>query len=165
MYPGRVTSLKIVPATVGDVPLILSFTRQIAAYEKLSHEVVATEEILRESLFGERPAAEVLFAYWDEEPVAYAVFFHNYSTFLGKAGLYLEDLFVKPEHRGRGVGKALLKHLSALAVERGCGRFEWCVLDWNEPAIEFYRRLGAQVLPEWRICRVTGEALERLPHR
>lgn len=154
--------VQIVPATVNDVPLILSFTRQIAEYEKLSHEVVATEEGLRESLFGERPAAEVLLAYCHQEPAGYAVFFHNYSTFLGRAGLYLEDLFVKPEYRGRGVGKSLLKRLSRLAVERKCGRFEWCVLDWNEPAIEFYRRLGAQVHPEWRICRVTGDALQRL---
>ena len=157
------TEITIVPATVDDVPLILDFTRQIAEYEKLSHEVVATEEILRESLFGERPAAEVLFAYRGDEPLGYAVFFHNYSTFLGRAGLYLEDLFVKPEYRGIGAGKALLKHLANLALERKCGRFEWCVLDWNEPAIEFYRRLGASILPEWRICRVTGETLQRLP--
>jgi GNAT superfamily N-acetyltransferase len=154
--------LEIRPATEGDVPLILSLIRGIAEYEKLLHEVVATEATLAASLFGEHPAAEVLLGFAEETPVAYAVFFHNFSTFLGTRGLYLEDLFVLPGFRGRGYGKTLLLHLARLAKERGCGRFEWSVLDWNEPAIGFYENLGADVLPDWRICRLTGPALDRL---
>lgn len=144
-----------------DAPLILEFIRGIAEYEKLSHAVVATEESLRESLFRQR-AAEVLIAELDSEPVAFAVFFHNFSTFVGRRGLYLEDLFVKPEYRGRGVGRALLKHLARIAVERGCGRMEWIVLDWNAPAIKFYEQIGARPLDEWTTFRLTGEALENL---
>ena len=147
---------------VEDVPLILSFIRALAEYERLSHEVVATEDLLRETLFGERRVAEVVFAAVDGVEAGFALFFHNYSTFLGRPGLYLEDLFVLPSHRGLGLGKGLLRYLAGIAVERGCGRFEWWVLDWNEPSIEFYRRQGAVALDEWTVMRVTGEALVRL---
>jgi GNAT superfamily N-acetyltransferase len=150
------------PAVERDVPLILSFIRQLAEYERLSHEAVMTVETLRESLFGARPYAEVLLGYADDEPVAFAVFFHNFSTFLGKPGLYLEDLFVKPEVRGNGYGRAMLVELAKIARERGCGRFEWAVLDWNEPSIGFYKRLGAVAMDDWTIFRVSGDALERL---
>lgn len=156
------TQLEIRPATEDDVPLILSFIRELAEYEKLGHEVVATEETLRESLFGERRVAEVLLGYMDGEPAAFALFFHNFSTFLGRPGIYLEDLFVRPEHRGSGIGKAMLSHLARLAVERGCGRLEWWVLDWNEPAIGFYEKLGAVPMDDWAVYRLTGEALEKL---
>jgi GNAT superfamily N-acetyltransferase len=149
-------------ATVGDVPEILRFIRALAEYEHLSEQVVATEEALRESLFGERPAAEVVFVREGGERVGFALFFQTYSRFLGRRGLYLEDLFVKPEHRGRGYGRALLVHLARLAVARGCGRFEWAVLDWNAPAIGFYEKMGAVMLREWRTCRVTGERLDAL---
>ena len=154
-------SLRISSAREQDVPLILGFIEQLAAYEKLSHEVAATERTLRETLFGARPYAEVLMAHWDEEPVGFALFFHNYSTFLAKPGIYLEDLFVNPPARGRGVGKALLTRLAELAIERNCGRVEWSVLDWNAPSIEFYRRMGAKAMDEWTIFRLTGEALGR----
>jgi ribosomal protein S18 acetylase RimI-like enzyme len=154
--------LNIVAATEAHVPLILSFIQQIADYEKLAHEVTATEAVLRESLFGASPAAEVILGFAGDTPAAYAVYFHNFSTFLGRRGMYLEDLFVKPEFRGRGHGKAMLSHLARLARQRQCGRFEWTVLNWNEPAIGFYRNLGASVLEEWQICRVTGEALDRM---
>ncbi len=149
-------------ATAVDVPLILSFIRQLAEYERLSHEAVMTEEILRQSLFGPRPSAEVLLGYSGGAPVAFAVFFHNFSTFLGRSGLYLEDLFVIPEMRGRGFGRAMLIQLARIARERKCGRFEWSVLDWNEPAINFYKSLGAVPMDEWTIFRVTGPALDRL---
>ena len=154
--------LRIERATERDVPLILQFIRGLAEYERLSHEVAATEQGLRETLFGSRPAAEVVLCYLGEEPAGFALFFHNYSTFVGKPGLYLEDLFVLPKFRGRGCGKALLAHLAKLALERNCGRFEWTVLDWNEPAIGFYRKLGAKLLEDWRVCRMTGEALKQL---
>jgi len=152
-------SLSIREATAGDVPLILNFIRQLAEYEKLSHEVEATEAALRETLFGARPFAEVLIASWADAPVGFALFFHNYSTFLAKPGIYLEDLFVNPSARGKGIGKALLTRLAELAIERGCGRVEWSVLDWNAPSIEFYRRMGAQAKDEWTVFRLTGEAL------
>ena len=155
-------ALVIRSATAGDVPLILSFIRGIAEYEKLSHEVMATEDILRDSLFGAKPAAEAILGFAGQTPAAYAVFFPSFSTFLGRPGLWLEDLFVKPEFRGHGLGKAMLAHVARLALERKCGRFEWSVLDWNEPAIGFYKKLGATVMGEWRICRVTGRALEAL---
>jgi GNAT superfamily N-acetyltransferase len=145
-----------------EVPQVLSFIRELAEYERLSHEVVATEERLRESLFGPRRYAEVVFACIDDEPVGFALFFHNYSTFLGQPGIYLEDLYVRPHARGRGIGKRLLVWLAQKAVERGCGRLEWSVLDWNEPAIRFYRSLGAVPRDEWTTYRVTGEALTRL---
>lgn len=156
------TQIRIDPAAPNDVPTILRFIRALAEYEKLSHQCIATEESLRETLFGARPYAEVLIARLDGEPVGYALFFHNYSTFVSRPGLYLEDLFVLPEHRSRGVGKALLVRLAQIAQERNCGRFEWSVLDWNKPAIEFYQRLGATILPDWRICRMSSEEIASL---
>lgn len=149
-------------ATPADVPLILSFIRALADYEKLSHEVVATEDALRETLFAERPVAEVIIGEDAGQPVAFALFFHNYSTFLARPGLYLEDLFVLPEARSKGIGREMLRFLAALAVERGCGRLEWWVLDWNAPAIGFYKKLGAVPMDEWTVFRVTGEALQQL---
>jgi GNAT superfamily N-acetyltransferase len=142
--------------------VILELIRGLAEYERLSHEVVATEAQIEASLFGPGPAAEVVIAWAGDRAVGFALFFHNFSTFLGRRGIYLEDLFVVPEWRGRGVGRRLLTHLARLAVERGCGRFEWSVLSWNEPAVGFYRKLGAEVMEDWRICRVTGDALVRL---
>jgi diamine N-acetyltransferase len=156
------TALRIAPAQESEAPLILSFIRKLAEYEKLSHEVVATEENIREHVFGANPVAEVLFAYWNGEPVGFALYFRNFSTFLGQAGIYLEDLFVDPGHRGKGIGKALLVNLAKIAVERGYGRLQWAVLDWNTPSIEFYRSLGAAPLDDWTGYRVTGEALEQL---
>jgi len=154
--------ITIRPATPADVPLILDLIKALAEYEKLAHQVTATEARLQAALFGSQPDAEVVIAFAGDEPAGFALFFHNFSTFLAQRGLYLEDLFVKPEWRGHGVGKRLLVHLAGLALQRSCGRFEWAVLDWNEPAIQFYRRLGAQPLEEWRIFRVTGDALQRL---
>ena len=148
-------------ATEADVPVILRFIRALAEYEKLSHKVVATEESLRRTLFGNPRFAEVILGYEDGEPVGFALFFHNYSTFLGRPGIYLEDLFVDPDRRGRGYGKALLAHLARLARDRDCGRVEWAVLDWNTPSIEFYKSLGAVPLDDWIIFRITSEALER----
>lgn len=148
-------------ATEADVPVILRFIRALAEYEKLSHKVVATEESLRRTLFGNPRFAEVILGYEDGEPVGFALFFHNYSTFLGRPGIYLEDLFVDPNRRGRGYGKALLAHLARLARDRDCGRVEWAVLDWNTPSIDFYKSLGAVPLDDWIIFRLTGEALER----
>ena len=157
--PGALTLRGAVPA---DVPQILEFIHELAEYERLTHEVVATEALLHDHLFGEHPAAEVVIGEWDGDPVAFALFFHNFSTFLGQPGLYLEDLYVRPQMRGRGVGKAMLAHLARLAVERGCGRFEWSVLDWNESAIAFYGALGAEPMDGWTVQRVTGDALARL---
>jgi GNAT superfamily N-acetyltransferase len=154
--------MAIRPAVEADVPLILRFIRDLADYERLLHEVVATEARLRETLFGARPAAEVMIAEADGEPLGFALFFHNYSTFLAQPGLYLEDLYVRPEARGRGVGRALLAHLARLARERGCGRLEWWVLDWNESALRFYRSLGARPMDEWTVQRLTGADLDRL---
>jgi GNAT superfamily N-acetyltransferase len=151
--------LRIEAASERDIPLILSFIQKIAAYEKLSHQVTATEETLRASLFGSSPAAEVLLAYWEDAPAGYAVLFTNFSTFLGRAGIYLEDLFVEPELRGKGIGKALLAAVAREAQGRGCGRLEWAVLDWNKPSIDFYLRLGAKALDEWTIFRMTGDAI------
>ena len=153
---------KIRPATEDDVPLILSLIRELAEYECLSHEVVATEDLLRDSLFGERRGAEVLIACYKGAPAGFALFFHSFSTFLGRPGIYLEDLHVKPEFRGQGIGRALLTHLARLAKERGCGRLEWSVLDWNESAIKLYKSIGAVPMDEWTVYRVTGEALETL---
>ncbi len=155
----------IKPATVEDVPLILGFIKKLAEYEKLAHQVAATEEGLRETLFGTHPYAEVVIGYYQAEPVGFALFFHNFSTFLGQPGLYLEDLFVDEQHRGKGFGKALLVYLAKLAVERGCGRLEWWVLDWNEPSINFYKSLGAVPMDEWTVFRVTGGALKNLANQ
>ena len=157
--------IKIRAATRGDVDLILELIRGLAEYERLAHEVVATEASLASSLFpedGSRQAAEVLIAEFEQAPVGFALFFSSYSTFLGKAGIYLEDLFVVPKARGKGVGRALLKKLASLVIERGGGRLEWSVLDWNEPAIGFYRSIGAVGLEEWTVQRLTGPALEKL---
>ncbi|MGQ0618433.1 MAG: GNAT family N-acetyltransferase [Panacagrimonas sp.] len=154
--------LTITSAQPGDVGQILDFIRGLAEYERLAHEVVATAEALRETLFGERPAAEVLIAYLDGRPAGFALFFSSYSTFLAQPGIYLEDLFVYPEWRGQGIGRALLVRVAQLAAERGCGRLEWSVLDWNEPALRFYARLGARPMSEWTTQRVTGEALRSL---
>ncbi|MET0212197.1 MAG: GNAT family N-acetyltransferase [Vicinamibacterales bacterium] len=154
--------IDIQPATLADVPLVLSFIRALAEYERLSDHVVATETTVRETLFGSRPSAEAVIARVHETPVGFAVWFHNYSTFLSRRGLYLEDLFVLPEWRGRGVGGALLKHLAHVAVSRACGRMEWAVLDWNETAIRFYRGLGAEPMSDWTVFRLTGDALTRL---
>jgi GNAT superfamily N-acetyltransferase len=152
----------IEPATAQDSATILSLIKALAEYEKLSHEVVATEASVQESLFGARRGAGVIFARVAGEAVGFAVWFHNYSTFLSRPGLYLEDLFVLPPWRGRGIGRALLVHLAQMAVERGCGRMEWSVLDWNEPAIGFYKQLGAKPMDEWTTFRLTGDALARL---
>jgi GNAT superfamily N-acetyltransferase len=152
----------IVPATVADVPLILRLITALAEYERLADQVVATEDTLRASLFGPHPSAHVVIARVGGEPAGFALWFYNYSTFLAKPGLYLEDLFVLPAFRGRGVGKALLAHLAGIAVARGCGRMEWSVLDWNAPAIGFYKKLGAAVLEDWRTCRLTGDTLHAL---
>jgi GNAT superfamily N-acetyltransferase len=156
------TGFRIERATERDVPLILKLIKALAEYEKMSADVMATEEKLRASLFGPHPGAEVVIAYADAEAVGFALFFHNYSTFLGQPGIYLEDLYVVPEQRGHGYGKRLLAHLATLAVERGCGRLEWAVLDWNEPAIGFYKKLGAKPMHDWTVFRVTGDALPRL---
>ena len=150
------------PATPEDVPAIARLIRALAEYEKLSHELVLSEDSLRQHLFGPRPHAEVRLAEDSGQVVGFALFFHTYSTFLTRPSLYLEDLFVQPEHRGRGHGKQLLVHLARLAVERGCGRFEWSVLDWNAPAIAFYRSFGAVAMSDWTVFRVTGEALLRM---
>ncbi|MEL1263258.1 GNAT family N-acetyltransferase [Pseudoxanthomonas putridarboris] len=150
------------PATRADVPLILDLIRGLAEYEKLAHEAVATAAQLEQHLFGPRPAAEVVIAEVDGQPAGFALFFVNFSTFMGLPGLYLEDLFVRPEFRGASVGKRLMVHLAQLTVERGYGRFEWSVLDWNEPAIRFYRSLGAVGMDEWTVQRVSGEALRAL---
>lgn len=150
------------PAQRGDVPQILSFIRELAEYEKLAHEAVATEAGMSEQLFGAHPAAEVVMAEVDGQPAGFALFFHNFSTFLGQRGLYLEDLFVRPQFRGLGLGRRLMAHLARVAVERGCGRFEWSVLDWNTPAIGFYRSLGAQGQDEWTVQRLSGPALHAL---
>lgn len=157
-------SITIRPATEADVLVILDFIRDLAKYERLEHEVVATEDGLRRTLFGPRPYAEVVFACDAGTPVGFALFFHNYSTFLGKPGIYLEDLFVRPEARGRGIGKRLLAWLARTAVARDCGRLEWAVLDWNEPSIGFYRSLGAVLIDEWQFFRLTGNALTALAH-
>ena len=160
-----VTHFSIRPAEPADVTHIHSMIVELAVFEKLEHMVVATEELLHEGLFGTRPACEAIVGEENGEVVAFALFFHNFSTFLTKKGLYLEDLYVRQSHRGKGYGTQLLSRLAQLALERKCGRFEWSVLDWNEPAIGFYQTMGAEILPEWRICRVTGESLDHLARR
>lgn len=149
-------------AIQNDVPVILSFINGLAEYEKLAHDVVATEDKLRSTLFGDKPYAEVVIAEYQGVPAGFALFFHNYSTFLAKPGIYLEDLFVLPQHRGHGIGKLLLSYLAKVALERDCGRLEWSVLDWNQPAIDFYQSQGAVMLHDWRINRVTGDTLNKL---
>ncbi|MEC6748571.1 GNAT family N-acetyltransferase [Marinilactibacillus sp. XAAS-LB27] len=159
----NLSTLTFRKATQEDVPLILKFIRELAAYEKLADEVVATEEILIDQLFH-KEKSEVLFAIVDNKEVGFALFFHNFSTFLGRSGLYLEDLYVDPTHRGHGYGKALLKRLAQIAVERGCRRMEWICLDWNQSSIDFYRSLGAEPMEDWTIYRVTGDTLTTLAH-
>ena len=148
-------------ATEEDVPKILYFIKELAAYEKMSEDVVATEELLREWIF-EKQKAEVLFAMAEHEEIGFALFFHNFSTFLGRSGIYLEDLYIKPEHRGHGYGKAVLKELAHIAVERDCGRLEWWCLNWNQPSIDFYLSLGAEPMKDWTVYRVTGDTLKNL---
>lgn len=157
--------LSIRPATIDDVPLIRQLIVELAEYEKLAHAAVATDDDLRAQLFGERPAAEVLIGEVDGEPAGFALFFHTFSTFLGKRGLYLEDLYVRPAYRGAGLGRHLMAALARIAVQRDCGRFEWSVLDWNQPAIDFYRRLGATGMDEWTVQRLEGAALHALAAR
>ena len=156
------SEIRIERATARDVSLILSLIKALAEYERLADQAVATDADLRESLFGPQARAEVAIAYAGGEAVGFAVWFHNYSTFLGRAGLYLEDLFVVPQWRGRGIGRQLLAYVAGVAVARGCGRMEWSVLNWNEPAIRFYRRMGARAMDEWTVYRLTGEALTQL---
>ena len=154
--------LRIMPAEPAHVPLILQFIQELAEYEKLTDTVAATEELLHESLFGAHPKVEAVLAYWADEPAGFALFFHNFSTCLGRPGLYLEDVFVRPAYRGKGIGQALMRHLAKLAVERKCGRFEWWVLDWNAKAIHFYESLGAEAMSDWTVYRMSGDALTRL---
>jgi GNAT superfamily N-acetyltransferase len=153
---------RIEAAQPRDTAVLLSLIRALAEYERLTQLVVGTEAQLREELFGARPVIEAVLGWEDERAVGFALYFHNFSTFLARRGLYLEDLFVVPEARGRGYGKALMRHAARVAVERECGRFEWTVLDWNQPSIDFYQSLGAEVLPDWRVCRLTGKALAAL---
>jgi len=160
--PTDVPGVTLRFASAEDTPVILAMIRELADYERMSHEVVADVTRLRQSLFGERRVAEVLIAEKRGEPLGFALFFHNFSTFVGRPGIYLEDLYVRPAARGSGIGKALLVRLARIAVERGCGRLEWAVLDWNEPAIGFYRRLGATAMYEWTVFRLTGATLEDL---
>lgn len=160
-----IADFTIKPATKKDVPVILSFINKLADYERLSHEVVATEELLQRTLFGQRRTAEVAIGYYNNEPVGFVLFFHNFSTFVGRPGIYIEDLFVEETNRRRGFGRALLAHIAKLAMARDCGRLEWSVLDWNEPAVNFYQKLGAMPMNEWTVFRVTGEKLNQLAAR
>ncbi|HEX6963438.1 MAG TPA: GNAT family N-acetyltransferase [Lacipirellula sp.] len=162
MKESSVSELRVRGATPADVPTLLEFIRELAEYERLADMVVITEELLAQALFGERPAAEALIAELDGEAVGWALFFTNFSTFKGLPGFYIEDIYVRPQFRGRGAGKALLKRVAEMAVERDYGRVEWAVLDWNTPSIEFYKSLGATPLEEWTMYRLTGESLERL---
>ena len=154
--------LDIRPATADDAPTLMRFVRELAIYEKAEHEVLSTVDDLRRDLFGPESRVEALICEWDAEPIGHAIFFMNYSTWLGKYGIFLEELYITPDRRGNGAGKALLKRVAEIAVERGCGRFEWNVLDWNEPAIKFYESLGAEPLSEWVGYRLTGPALDAL---
>jgi GNAT superfamily N-acetyltransferase len=160
--PTKIDGFTIRQATESDVPQILRFIKDLAEYEKLSHEVIATEGDFRQNLFGEKQFAEVVIGESHSEPVGYALYFYNFSTFIGKPGIYLEDLYVKPEERGKGFGKALLAYLARLAIKKDFGRLEWAVLDWNEPSINFYKSIGATLLNEWIINRVTGDNLVKL---
>jgi GNAT superfamily N-acetyltransferase len=159
------TPFSLRPATPTDVTHIQSMIMELAVFEKLEHLVVATEALLHEGLFGVRPSCEAIVGEENGQVVCFALFFHNFSTFLTRKGLYLEDLYVLQSHRGKGYGTRMLKRLAQIAVERDCGRFEWSVLDWNEPAIQFYKSMGADVMPDWRICRVTGDTLTALAER
>lgn len=165
MIMTNAPGFQIKSAIESDVPVILSFVKRLARYERLSHEVVATEELLRETLFGSRQTAEVAIGYFEGKPVGFVLFFHNYSTFLGKPGLYIEDLYVDEAYRRRGYGRALLLYVARLAKERGCGRLEWSVLDWNQPAIDFYKKLGASSMSDWTVFRITGKSLDELADR
>ena len=160
--PAEAAGFRLRLATPDDVPTILECIRRLAEYERLAHECVATEAELRDTLFGARPSAEVVLAFAGEEPAGFALWFQSYSTFLAKPGLYLEDLFVYPQHRGRGLGRQLLRYLARVAVERDYGRVEWSVLDWNVDAIGFYRSIGAELLDDWRRCRLAGDAIPAL---
>jgi GNAT superfamily N-acetyltransferase len=164
-HPLPTRKLTIRPAQPDDAPTLFALIKALADYEKLADQVTGNAAALKAHLFGDRPCIEAVLAVYEDKPVGFALFFTNYSTFLTKPGIYLEDLFVLPEYRGQGTGKALLSHLAQLVVERNYGRLEWSVLDWNEPAIAFYQHMGATVLPDWRICRVTGEAIEQLARR
>ncbi len=155
-------ALRIERASEQDIPAIVRLVRHLAEYEKLSHVMVSSEDDFRKALFGPRRNVEALMAFAEDAPVGFALYFYNFSTFLGRRGIYLEDLFVEPQHRGQGIGKALLQRLARIAKEEDCGRMEWAVLTWNQPSIDFYRRLGAVTLEDWRTFRLTGEALERL---
>jgi GNAT superfamily N-acetyltransferase len=159
------TTFAITPATEADVPVVLNLIKQLAEYEKLTHMVSGTEAMLRENLFGKNRSCECVIAGENGKPIGFALYFTTFSTFLCKPGLYLEDLFVIPETRGKGYGKALLRHLAQLARERGCGRFEWRVLDWNTPSIDFYKSLGAAIMPEWHLVRMTEAEIEALARR
>ncbi len=162
MPSGPITNLRILPAEEKDIPLVLAFIRKLAEYERLSHVVVADQDTLRNSLFGPHPAAEVVLAYIENEPVGFAVYFQTFSTFIGRPGIYLEDLFIEPTYRGSGIGTAILAYLASLTKQRGCARLSWAVLDWNDPAIQFYRTLGARALDDWTVFELSGTALERL---
>ena len=160
--PKDIPSFQVRAATKADVPIILAFIKKLADYERLSHEVIATEKILNETLFGRRRTAELAIGFYKKEPVGFVLFFHNYSTFLGQPGIYIEDLYVEEAFRRRGFGRALLTYVAQLAQERRCGRLEWSVLDWNEPAINFYQKLGAVPMKEWTTFRLTGDSLKKL---
>lgn len=159
---SRDPNFTIRSATIEDTALILRFIQELADYEKLLHEVVADETTLKQNLFGDTPHAKVIIGEYQGKPVSFALYFHNFSTFLGRPGIYLEDLYVQPDMRGKGLGKILLGYLASLAKELNCGRLDWWVLDWNKPAIDFYQSLGAQPMDEWTVNRVTGEALDKL---
>jgi GNAT superfamily N-acetyltransferase len=158
----KINNLDIRPATVNQTPLILKLIKELAVYEKLLDIVVTTEEDLKDTLFGKNKAAEVVIGYYNNKPVGYALFFYNYSSFLGRPGLYIEDIYVRQEHRGKGFGKAFLIYLARIARERKCGRMEWAVLDWNEPSIKFYKKLGAVPMDEWTVFRLTRDTIENL---
>ena len=165
VIPAEAADFALRPATPADVPVILACIQRLADYERLAHECIATEAQLHATLFGATPSAEVVLAFAGDEPAGFALWFQSYSTFLAKPGLYLEDLFVRTAYRGQGYGEALLRHLAQTAVERGCGRLEWSVLDWNQRAIDFYRKLGAEPMDEWTVFRVSGDALAQLAVR
>ncbi|UCH15767.1 MAG: GNAT family N-acetyltransferase [Bacteroidales bacterium] len=158
----KINNLDIRPASISQIPLVLKLIKELAVYEKLLDIVETTEEDLEDTLFGKNKAAEVVIGYYRDKPVGYALFFYNYSSFVGRPGLYIEDIYVRQEHRGKGFGKAFLIYLARIARERKCGRMEWAVLDWNEPSIEFYKRLGATAMDEWTVFRLSRDAIEKL---